>query len=227
VKRPVLRARTLRASGDRWLFGYADIVTLLFACFAALYATRLAPVAAAPAPPAQAPIVPVQPQTPSVVDHRAFDLEAQLAQVVGREGTLGGIEISDTTRGLVISLPEAGSFSPGRAELSADGRRVIAELAATLNGLPNQVRVEGHTDDTPIHGGAFASNWELSTARATDVVQFLIEACGFDPARLSAAGYAEYRPRVANDSIDGRARNRRVDIVVLDSEAAAIEPPRR
>jgi chemotaxis protein MotB len=124
----------------------------------------------------------------------------------------------------VISLPEAGSFPAGRAELSAQARNVMLDLAQELRALPNLIRVEGHTDDVPIHTPQFASNWELSTARATTVVQYLIEAGGLDPARLAAAGYAEYRPRLSNDSPDARARNRRVDIVVLDPTAAIEEP---
>jgi chemotaxis protein MotB len=222
VNRRVARAAPLRASGDRWLFGYADIFTLLFACFAALYATRLAPVAAAPVQPSVAPVVAARPPVPV---HATSDVQTRLAEVVGREGTMGGVEVSDTTRGIVISLPEAGSFAPGRAELSIEGRRVMLSLAGTLLDLPNLVRVEGHTDDVPIRGGTFASNWELSTARATEVVEFLIEQCGLDPSRLSAAGYAEYRPRVPNDSPAARARNRRVDIVVLDAAAATLEAP--
>ena len=223
MNRRVARATPLRASGDRWLFGYADIVTLLFACFAALYAARLAPVAAAPVQPTvSAPVVAAPPPIPV---RSSSDVQSRLAEVVGREGTMGGVEVSDTTRGIVISLPEAGSFAPGRAELSNEGRRVMMSLGATLLDLPNLVRVEGHTDDVPIRGGAFASNWELSTARATEVVQFLIEECGLDPSRLAAAGYAEYRPRVPNDSPAARARNRRVDIVVLDAAAATLEAP--
>ncbi len=229
-RQPPPRGRSLRASRDRWLFGYADIVTLLFACFAALYATRMAPAAVAPTtsssspnvatPPPRAPA----PKTESTTGRRS-GVERLLAEVVGREGTLTGIEVSDSTRGVVISLPEAGSFAPGRAELSADGRLAMQDLAAALLQLPNQVRVEGHTDDLPIHGGPFASNWELSTARATQVVQLLVEVCGLDPARLSAAGYGEYHPRVPNDSAQARARNRRVDIVVIDPAVAAVEEP--
>ena len=208
----------MRASGDRWLFGYADVVTLLFACFASLYAAGMAssvPAKAAPPVP-PAPVAPA-PRAPST-------LERALEAVLGREGTLPGVEVASSTRGLVISLPEAGSFPAGRAELSTQARNVMFDLAQELRGLPNLIRVEGHTDDVPIHTPQFASNWELSTARATMVVQYLIEAGGVDPARLAAAGYAEYRPRLSNDTPDARARNRRVDIVVLDPSAAVEEP---
>jgi chemotaxis protein MotB len=224
----------LRASGDRWLFGYADVVTLLFACFASLYAAKLAaPVttvsADAPistdAPAAAAPVAPAAPPAPIVAAApEPSPLERALESVLGRDSNLPGVEVATSTRGLVVSLPEAGSFPAGRAELSDAARTVMLDMADQLRALPNQIRVEGHTDDVPIHTALFASNWELSTARATTVVQLLIEAGGLDPARLAAAGYAEYRPRLPNDSPDHRARNRRVDIVVLDPSAAGQEP---
>jgi chemotaxis protein MotB len=240
TRRSVPRVSSLRASNDRWLFGYADVVTLLFACFASLYAARLAPAAATPETIARvenprvaavleaAPTVAVPPTQVLPVDPQpalSTELQDRLAAVIGREGAMPGVEVSESNRGLVVSLPEAGSFPAGRAEFSAAGRRVMLDLAATLRDLPNLIRVEGHTDNVPIHTGTFASNWELSTARATRVVQFLIEECGLDPSRLSAAGYAEHRPRLPNDSPEARARNRRVDIVVLDPTAATLEEP--
>jgi chemotaxis protein MotB len=204
---PSVAPRSTRASGDRWLFGYADVVTLLFACFAALYAAATAPVpvasAAAPAPPSQSIRV---------------DLAAEFAQLRLRESELQ-IDVTRSPRGTVVSLAEAGSFAPGDAELSPAAIRAIGDLAALLQSQPHQIRVEGHTDDRPIRNQRFASNWELSTARATRVVQWLVEDGRIAPARLSAAGYAEYRPRVANTEPEGRARNRRVDIVVLDAQA--------
>jgi chemotaxis protein MotB len=101
----------------------------------------------------------------------------------------------------------------------------MMKVADTVRDLPNVIRVEGHTDDVPIHTTQFASNWELSTARATRVVQLLIEQGGLPADRLSAAGYGEYHPRVGNDSAANRARNRRVDIVIVDALTAEREEP--
>jgi chemotaxis protein MotB len=210
--------RSLRASGDRWLFGYADIVTLLFACFASLYAAQAAPVAsqalAAADPGPAARLAPAA-------------LERELAAFVGAQAGLPGLEVEASARGLVISLPEAGSFPPGSAELGSAARRVMLELADRLRTLPNLIRVEGHTDNVPIHTPEFASNWELSSARATRVVQLLIEEGALAPTRLSAAGYAEHRPKQPNDRPEARARNRRVDIVVLAPATADREEPGR
>jgi chemotaxis protein MotB len=200
------------------LFGYADIVTLLFACFAALYASAVAPARATVAEAAASP------EANRTEPRKVADLSNEIKQQLARESELH-IDVTASARGTVISLAEAGSFAPGDAELSPAAIRAIANLAAILRPQPHQIRVEGHTDDRPIRNQQFASNWELSTARATRVVQWLIEAGQITPERLSAAGYAEHRPRVANSTADGRARNRRVDIVVLDAAAEAGPAP--
>jgi chemotaxis protein MotB len=93
---------------------------------------------------------------------------------------------------------------------------VLDTLAVLLAKYPNEVRVEGHTDNVPIHaGGRFDSNWELSATRATSVVRYLIENHRMSPYQLSAAGYGEYRPEMSNETSEGQARNRRVDFVIL------------
>lgn len=212
--------RPVRASGDRWLFGYADVVTLLFACFASLYATNIAAVPAATSVSRDIRLSVESTHSPDPTAALRRELEA--IATADSEGTT--LDITGSNRGLVLSLAEAGSFPAGRADLTPEAARVMLTVAAALRRLPNLIRVEGHTDDRPIRTARFASNWELSAARATRVVQLLIEQGGLDPERLSAAGYAEFRPRVANVSADARARNRRVDIVVLSASTAREEP---
>jgi chemotaxis protein MotB len=119
-------------------------------------------------------------------------------------------------------------FASGVAAIAEPARPVLAKLGGILAQFPNRLRVEGHTDDMPIATAAFPSNWELSAARATSVVHVLIGA-GLHPERLSVAGYGEFQPVVANDSVANRNRNRRVVLVVLASEdggdpLAAAEP---
>jgi chemotaxis protein MotB len=92
----------------------------------------------------------------------------------------------------------------------------MARVVTVVRDRRIALTIEGHTDDVPIHTRLFRSNWELSTARASAVIAFLIEALGFDPTRLSAAGYGEFHPRVPNDTAENRARNRRVDIVIVE-----------
>ncbi len=225
-------SRTLRVSGDRWLFGYADVVTLLFACFAALYAVQASPspappVAAAAVPepaPAPAPVL-ADPPAPVFADPPAApsELALEVRALAAAEDEIQ-IELTAGDAGTVISLAEAGSFPPGRADLTPAAERVMRTLADLLRPQPFAVRVEGHTDDRPIRTAKYESNWELSTARAARVVAFLAKQGGLPPERLSAAGYGEFRPRLPNDSRESRARNRRVDIVVLDAGAAQAGP---
>lgn len=219
-----LAPRSARASGDRWLFGYADIVTLLFACFASLYATKLTPVMAAA--PARDILLRTEVREPAPEEDPSAGLRKNLEAVIAHDAGGASVEVGASSRGLVLSLAEAGSFPAGRADLTPAAMHVMLTVADSLRYLPNLIRVEGHTDDAPIRTSLFASNWELSTARATRVVRLLAEQGGLDPGRLSAAGYAEYRPRLPNDTTEARARNRRVDIVVLDVAAANAEEPK-
>lgn len=117
--------------------------------------------------------------------------------------------------GLTISLREAGFYDSGSAVPHASSRATLDKIAATLAAEPYDLRIEGHTDNVPIHTAQFASNWELSTARATEMAKLLIVEHGIAPGRLSAAGYAQYHPVATNDSAEGRGDNRRVDIIVL------------
>ena len=116
--------------------------------------------------------------------------------------------------GLMISLREVGFFDSGSADIRPSSRPAFDRLAAVLQGANTDLRIEGHTDNVPIRNARFASNWDLSTARATETVRLLMSKYNFAPERLAASGYAEYRPIASNDTADGRAMNRRVDIVV-------------
>lgn len=113
----------------------------------------------------------------------------------------------------------AGNFTSGAAHMKASSQGALDRIAALLRGRDYRLRVEGHTDSTPIHTAQFSSNWELSTARATEIVRLLIARDGFPPERLSAAGYAQYHPVASNTTAEGRGNNRRVDIVVLGRES--------
>lgn len=125
------------------------------------------------------------------------------------------VALSFTRDGLVISLMEIGFFDSGSAVLKRDAAPTIQRIAQQLQSVPNELRIEGHTDAVPIHSAMFASNWELSTGRATTLAELLIRGYGLDPSRLSAAGYAQYHPAASNADAAGRARNRRVDVVIL------------
>jgi len=125
------------------------------------------------------------------------------------------VEVGMARDGVVISLSGNVVFDSGRADLKPEGRAMLDLLAERLKPLPNEIRVEGHTDDIPIQTALYPSNWELSSARATTVARYFVEHGGIAPYRLIAAGYGQFRPVVSNEERAGRARNRRVDIVVI------------
>lgn len=146
--------------------------------------------------------------------------------VVGQTGfsATEPVSMEINERGLVIHIVESALFESGQASLKPQALTVLDKIAKEIKDLPNQVRVEGHTDDRPIATVRFPSNWELSSARATSVVRYLIDKYAFTPARLSALGFGEYRPLVPNDNDQNRAKNRRVDIVVLTDNLSRYEP---
>ncbi len=127
-------------------------------------------------------------------------------------------------RGLVIHVVESALFKSGQAEMQPQARTLLDKIANEIADLPNQIRVEGHTDSLPISSFKFPSNWELSAARATAVVRYFVESHGFTPARISALGFGEFRPLAPNDTPENRARNRRVDIVLLTDALSRYEP---
>jgi chemotaxis protein MotB len=152
-------------------------------------------------------------------------LKRELEDALGDQIKRHEIQMHVTPEGLVVSLREVGFFASGTAELLPDGQAPLGRIAHILNAEGFQVRVEGHTDNLPIHTPQFKSNWELSTARATEVVALLIEHYGFDPMQVSAAGYSEYRPVASNVTDEGRKSNRRVDLVVVSHTGAEHKDP--
>ena len=152
------------------------------------------------------------------------ETEARLRKLIAQQVAAGGIPpggiaMRITPDGLVISLHEAGFFPSGSAEVRPASIPMISILATTLPAGP--LRVEGHTDNVPIHTTQFASNWELSTARSTAIARLLLEHGPIDPANLAAAGYAEFHPVASNATESGRAQNRRVDIILLRKQTAS------
>lgn len=140
------------------------------------------------------------------------ELEKALAPEIGKHT----VEVKATREGIVVSLSEIGFYESGSANLRPSSKAAIDRLATVLRARTEGLRIEGHSDNQPIHNARFDSNWELSTARAADLVKLFITQYRFDPLRLSAAGYAEFRPVSPNNSPEGRARNRRVDVVILN-----------
>ncbi len=137
-------------------------------------------------------------------------------------GQVAEVELQE--RGLVIRLSIDYLFDPGRADISADALPIINRIADLLRNTDQDIRVEGHADSIPIHNSRFPSNWELSTARATNLVRYFVQMKQLPPERFSASGYGEYRPIASNERAEGRARNRRVEIVLLSTAEKKREP---
>jgi chemotaxis protein MotB len=170
---------------------------------------------------------------------RIEDLEEQQKSAVQAQNTLEAdmraaleskdVTISNLQGRLTVSIVDRILFDSGQAELKPGGEEVLGKVVAVLAQQPGvQLQVVGHTDNVPISAAArtrFPSNWELSTARATAAVRYLTEKAGVDPRRVGAVGYGEFRPLADNTTAEGRARNRRIAIVVLPEEIAPADHP--
>jgi chemotaxis protein MotB len=137
---------------------------------------------------------------------------------------MGKIRLSLEDRGLVISLNQAAFFPSGADTIEQSALPSLEKIAAVMQALPNSVRLEGHTDSRPVRNSRFRNNWELSSARAIAVLDVLTTKYQIDRRRLAVSGYAETASIDSNETEEGRARNRRVDIVVLTDKAMASEP---
>jgi chemotaxis protein MotB len=141
-------------------------------------------------------------------------LKQRLTKILGPEIAKHEIGLRFGRGGLIISLEELGFFDSGSAMLRPGSEATLNRIALALRPLPNDLSIEGHTDNVPIHNSLFASNWDLSAARAVEIVRLFITQYQFSPERLSAAGYSEYHPIASNSTPEGRQLNRRVDVVV-------------
>jgi len=244
-----------RVNSERWLVSYADLMTLLFSFFVVMYAFANAKkqqqgeVAAAIhaalqsmsiMPGKQSSValnlpesMPAEVKAEVVSAAKAKDdleqMRKQLTQSLSKEISHNTIAVKMTREGLVISLREAGFFGSGSATPKSESIPVLRDIAQRLTRSPYDMRVEGHTDDVPIHTTEFDSNWELSSARATRIARIFLDLNAITPDRLSAAGFAEYHPVASNDTAEGRALNRRVDLVILPRTSidfTAPEPPK-
>lgn len=240
---------------DRWLISYADYVTLLLALFVVLYAMssvdmeRLQGVVSGMRTAfvetgTEAGGIEREIPTPggsleretsevrqSTSDVSYQNLRERIESTIEAHGEtddgIAGMQTRRSDRGIVISLSAKDFFEPGETRILNDALTPLKAIGSVLALSALPVRIEGHTDDTPIENPRFPSNWELSTARASAVARYLVEELSVAPNRVGASGYAEFRPVVPNDTPENRALNRRIDIVVLkemDTAASAGSP---
>lgn len=230
-----------REDADRWLVSYADLITLLFALFVVLYGlsqvneskyqalseslvsafgrdhrgTRLTPL---PGAGDIGGLSPAELQAATKTAERERRRRETLADIRASLNPLvstGGVRITESSEGIHIEFTASSLFAAGVADIGTAARAPLGELAQVLAHTDSRILVEGHADDTPIGNQIFASNWELSSARAAGVARLFVSQ-GVAGERISTAGYGEYRPVANNASTEGKARNRRVVVVVKE-----------
>lgn len=152
------------------------------------------------------------------------DVLAEIQQYIEENGLQGAVVAEYEERGVVIRFMDTVLFDLAKANLKPDSVHILDKLAQVLLKVPNQVAIEGHTDNLPIQTAEFPSNWWLSTARANRVAEYLISGHDVAPERVSVVGYGEFRPLQPNTSAANRAKNRRVEILIKRTEIGAIEP---
>lgn len=191
------------AGRDRWMISYLDVLTILLIFFIAIAAKSLEPPKPVPVPKTFQIVLPEPVAIPprkaiqEQLDHYGLDWHAE-------------------ARGLVITLPQAILFAQGKANVNAAALPTIDQIADVLQKIPNKVNLAGHADPLPIHNRRFKNNWELAAARGLELLDLLTTRYGLAESRFSVASYGSNDPKNSNDTPDGRAGNRRVEIVILD-----------
>ncbi|PSR23337.1 MAG: hypothetical protein C7B45_03205 [Sulfobacillus acidophilus] len=227
----------------RWLITYADLITLLLAFFIVLYAMnrteqiKFSLVAQALANEFDSQSIVGNGLGPSVITANSgtnvqrasqqelnalSNLQNRLQSAIQKAGLSKEVSVTSNVRGVEVSLDATTLFASASAALSPQAVTLLHGLGAALATVPNDIEVVGYTDATPIHTSQYPSNWQLSAMRAANVVYVLSQVPHIDPSRLSLAGFGPYHPVATNATAAGRARNRRVNILVLRSDVAEV-----
>lgn len=221
----------IHGNQERWLLTYADLITLLLVFFVVMYSIskaderKFASLNVSLQRAFNVDVLSGQVQTAvggeggavsgnSILDD-FLGLRAEVNKLAKDLGAENQVNVVLQKEGIAISLSGSLLFDSGRADLKLDPTRILDGIAARVQGIPNEIRVEGHTDNIPVGSDLYPTNWELSAARATVVTRYLAEVGGIPPQRLSAQGFAEFRPVADNATREHRALNRRVDILIV------------
>ncbi len=227
---------------EKWAIPYADFLTLLLCLFIAMYAMSASKSESAATFFAQAfskafgmKVIPMEEVLPRQILPQPIIPKAQLTEkgkaikrklielerMLKEYGLEGSIQIVYEAIGIRLILKDRVLFDSGSAELKPEYRPILDKIVEILKEIKNPVEVEGHTDSIPIHTSKYPSNWELSTARAGSVVRYFISK-GLDPTRFKAVGYADTKPIAPNTTPEGREKNRRIEIVILNVKGAEL-----
>ena len=228
------RRRISRPSNAKWLTTFNDLITLMMVFFVLVFAMskgdmekieqfRSAVIHGFGALEKKSVgsvglIEATRPQVMSGKKARKEPVSKAMRNMLDEIDSLPDVEMEDTEKGVVIRIAGNIFFDSGGSMINPSGFALLKKIGSLIRETPNRVRIEGHTDNVPIATEAFPSNWDLSAARAVNIVKFLSDHMNVYPRRLSAVGYGESRPIKANDTPENRALNRRVEIVLVKGE---------
>lgn len=230
------------ANNERWLLTYSDLITLLMIFFVIMYAssnidaskykkmsesfksafgggkTIVGQEDMERSKGKPTPIVSKDPE-----QQKMNQLKGEVDKYLKSNNLDKNVITKVEERGLVVSLNDTLFFESGKAEVRSDTLKKLVQIGNILKHENNYIRIEGNTDNQPINNDEFKSNWQLSAIRAANVVQLFVEKCEFSPEKLSSVGYGEYRPLADNRTEEGRAKNRRIDIVIMSNKFNKVE----
>lgn len=229
-----------KLTGNEWMTTYSDTITLLLTFFVLLYsfstldANKFKQLAAAfqsvltgqsgknimelNIKNGEVPVVgtPIEARP---VKKDSNSMYNKVTTYVAQSNLKGKVEVLKDEKGVMLQLRDNVLFDIGKAEIKPESIAILNSIGKMLKSIPNNdIVVEGHTDNVPINNYKYPSNWELSTARAVNVVKYFVEKCEINPALFNAAGYGEYRPIAPNNSEANRAKNRRVNIIIIEKD---------
>jgi chemotaxis protein MotB len=234
---------------ERWLVSYADFITLLFIVFLILFSmsavdakkfqalresfsevTGSGSSLVMPAPGStMSPSVDrntgkTNKKNEIAAEQEKFEeIKEKMEKYTKAKGLDKNVKVNIDQNGINVTVTGTILFANGDATLQPQAKQIIKDMFQFINSIDNPLRIEGHTDNVPIHTAQYPSNWELSAARSMNLVRYLADEYKIKPDRLSGAGYGEYHPVAPNDTPENRAKNRRVEIMILSSKAAAAE----
>jgi len=213
--------------GALWAVTYGDLMSYLMIFFLVLFSFSIAKTDKAKTRKYEESLVNIQKAFGGKLDKKQVErakaqeqedkVADKLKESMATNQMSNLVQIDSNEHRVRLVLTEAVLFDSGKADLRGRAKEVLKSIAEELKKLPNEVQVEGHTDNVPIRAGRYLTNWELSMARAYSVIQFL-ESTGMDPKKLAGIGYGENRSVAENTTIEGRAKNRRIEISLLKTD---------
>lgn len=228
-----------RENNERWLLTYSDLITLLMIFFVVLYAMsnidarKYSQLAKSLGVAMGGGKNIIGTDTPGSIEQKPVteveqlnefkEMKDEVDKYLNENNLTENVETMITDRGLLIRFKNSLLFDSGKADIRLDTRSEIIKIGSILSKVNGYIRVEGHTDNVPMSNREFKSNWQLSAVRATNVAELLIKECGIAPDKVAAIGYGEYRPVGDNNTPEGRSKNRRVDIVIINSKYNDLE----